>query len=114
MVRKGYIYHLVRVHDIKAEAATLQSVSVVNEFPDVFPEELPGLPPKRKIEFTIDVLLDTQPISIPPYRMALAELKELKEQLRDLLEKGFIRPSTSLGSTGTVCEEEGWVAADVY
>ena len=95
MVRKGYIYHLIRVHDIKAEAPTLQSVPVVNEFPDVFPEELPGLPPEREIEFTIDVLPDTQPISIPPYRMAPAELKELKEQLRDLLEKGFIRPSTS-------------------
>ena len=95
MVRKGYIYHLIRVHDIKAEAPTLQSVPVVNEFPDVFPEELPGLPPDREIEFTIDVLPDTQPISIPPYRMAPAELTELKEQLRDLLEKGFIRPSTS-------------------
>ena len=46
MVRKGYVYHLIRVHDIKAEASTLKSVPVVNEFPDVFPEELPGLPPK--------------------------------------------------------------------
>ena len=46
MVRKGYIYHLVWVYDIKAETPTLQSVPVVNEFPDVFPEELPSLPPK--------------------------------------------------------------------
>ena len=84
MVRKGYIYHLIQVLDIKAVAPTLQSVPVVNEFPDVFPEEIPGLPPEREIEFTIDVLPDTQPISIPPYRMAPAELKELKEQLRDL------------------------------
>ena len=95
MVRKGYIYHLIRVHDIKLEAPTLQSIPVVNEFPDVFPEELPGLPPEWEIEFTIDVLPDTQPISIPPFRMAPAELKELKEQLRDLLEKGFIRHRTS-------------------
>ncbi|XP_060172210.1 uncharacterized protein LOC132603251 [Lycium barbarum] len=95
MIRKGYIYHLVRVHDLEAEAPTLQSVPVVNEFVDVFPDELPGLPPEREIEFAIDLLPDTQPISIPPYRMAPAELKELKEQLRDLLEKGFIRPSAS-------------------
>ena len=95
MVRKGYIYQLVWVHDIKVEAPTLQSVPIVNEFLDLFLEELPGLPPEREIEFTKDVLPDTQPISIPPYRTAPAELKELKEQLRDLVEKGFIRPSTS-------------------
>ena len=68
---------------------------VVNEFPDVFPEDLPGLPPEREVEFGIDMIPDTQPISIPPYRMAPAELRELKEQLQDLLEKGFIRPSIS-------------------
>ena len=89
------IYHLVRVHDTTAETPTLQSVPVVSEFPDVFPDELPGLPPEREIDFTIDLLPDTQPISIPPYRMAPAELKELDEQLKDLLDKGFIRPSTS-------------------
>ena len=49
------------------------------EFPDVFPDELPGLPPHREIEFCIDVVSDTAPISIPPYRMAPVELKELKE-----------------------------------
>ncbi|WMV43384.1 hypothetical protein MTR67_036769 [Solanum verrucosum] len=69
--------------------------SVVNEFPEVFPEDLPGVPPEREINFGIDLLPDTQPISIPPYRMAPAELKELKEQLKDLLDKGFIRPSIS-------------------
>ncbi|XP_070004405.1 uncharacterized protein [Nicotiana sylvestris] len=77
------------------EPATLQSVPIVNEFPTVFPDELPGIPPKREIDFAIDLLPDTQPISIPPYRMAPAELRELKEQLKDLLDKGFIRPSTS-------------------
>ena len=65
------------------------------EFLDIFPEELPGLPPHREIEFRIDVVSDTAPISMPPYRMAPAELKELKEQLQELLDKGFIRPSTS-------------------
>ena len=60
-----------------------------------FLEELPGLPPDREIEFGIDVPPGTQPISIPPYRMAPLELRELKVQLQDLLDKGFIRPSTS-------------------
>ncbi|KAH0714970.1 hypothetical protein KY284_007875 [Solanum tuberosum] len=85
----------VRVRDVEAEPPTLQSVPVVNEFIDVFPLELPGLPPEQEVEFGIDVIPGTQPISIPPYRMAPAELRELKEQLKDLLEKGFIRPSVS-------------------
>uniref|UniRef100_A0A1U7YNC0 Uncharacterized protein LOC104248850 n=1 Tax=Nicotiana sylvestris TaxID=4096 RepID=A0A1U7YNC0_NICSY len=95
MILKGYIYHLVRVHDMEVKSPTLQLVHVVNEFPDVFPDELSGLPPEREIDFVIDVLPDTQPISIPLYIMAPAELKELKTQLKDLLNKGFIRPSTS-------------------
>ena len=77
------------------EPLTPQSVQVVNEFLDVFPEDLTGLPPEREVEFGIDVILGTQPISIPPYRMAPVELRGLKEQLKDLLKKGFIRPSMS-------------------
>ncbi|XP_052193780.1 uncharacterized protein LOC127802126 [Diospyros lotus] len=73
----------------------LESVRVVNEYPEVFPEELPGLPPQREIEFLIDLVPGTQPISIPPYKMASAEMRELKEQLQDLTNKGFIRPSVS-------------------
>ncbi|XP_075101689.1 uncharacterized protein LOC142177123 [Nicotiana tabacum] len=68
-------------------------VPIVNEFPEVFPEDLPGVPPDREIG--IDLLHDTKPISIPSYRMAPAELKDLKVQLKDLLDKGFIRPSVS-------------------
>ena len=64
----------------------------MNEFQDVFPKELSCIPPEREIEFGIDLLPDTQPISIHPFRMAPTELKELKEQLKDLLDKGFIRP----------------------
>ena len=67
----------------------------MRDYPDVFPEELPGLPPDRDIEFCIDITEGTQPISIPPYRMAPVELRELKAQLQDLLDKGFIRPSVS-------------------
>ncbi|XP_075076654.1 uncharacterized protein LOC142163281 [Nicotiana tabacum] len=95
MISKGYIYHLVRVKDADAQIPTLQSVPIVNEFPGVFPEDLPGIPPDREIDFGIDLLPCTKTISIPPYRMAPAELKELKVQLKDLLDKGFIRPSDS-------------------
>ena len=73
----------------------LGEISVVKDFSDIFPEELSGLSPNRKIKFGIDVSPGTQPISIPPYRMAPLELRELKVQLQDLLDKGFIRPSTS-------------------
>ncbi|KAJ8758614.1 hypothetical protein K2173_000335 [Erythroxylum novogranatense] len=73
----------------------LLDIPVVNEFPDVFPEELPGLPPEREVELSIEVMLGTAPISRAPYRMAPTELKELKLQLQELLDKGFIRPSVS-------------------
>ncbi|KAH0633127.1 hypothetical protein KY284_035913 [Solanum tuberosum] len=95
MISKGYLYHLVRVKDSSSESPTLKSVPIVNEFPEVFPDDLPGVLPEREIDFGIDLLPDTQPISIPPYRMAPAELKELKEQLKDLLDKGFISPCIS-------------------
>ncbi len=61
----------------------------------MFPDELPGLPPEREVQFEIDVMLGVDPISITPYRMAPAELKELKVQLQELLNKVFIRPSVS-------------------
>ncbi|XP_070020167.1 uncharacterized protein [Nicotiana sylvestris] len=96
MVAKGCIYHIVQVKDADVEIPTLQSIPVVKEYADIFSDELPGIPPEREIDFGIDLLPRTQPISILPYRMAPAELKELKEQLKDLLEKSFIRPSTSL------------------
>ena len=105
MICKGYLYHLVRVKDSSSETPTFESVPVVNEFLEVFPEDLLGVPPKREINFGIDLLLDTQPISIPPYTMAPVELKELKEQLKDLLDKGFIRPSIF---PCVVREEERW------
>ncbi|KAJ8756237.1 hypothetical protein K2173_025049 [Erythroxylum novogranatense] len=95
MMRKGCEAFLAYVIDTKADRGKLEDIPVVREFLDVFPEELPGLPPAREIEFPIELLSGTSPISIPPYRMAPAELKELKEQLEELLEKGYIRPSSS-------------------
>ena len=68
----------------------------MSEFSEVFPNDLPGIPPEWEIDFGIDFLLDTKPILVPPYRMALTELKYLKAQLKDLLDKGFVRPSIYL------------------
>jgi hypothetical protein len=73
----------------------LKKIPVVGEYADVFPDELPGMPPDRNIEFTIELHLGTTPISKRPYRMPPVELAELKKQLQELLDKGFIRPSTS-------------------
>ncbi|WRX26673.1 Reverse transcriptase domain - like 10 [Theobroma cacao] len=89
----GCISYLAVVRDTKAKVGNVSQVSVVKEFVDVFPEELPGLPPEREIEFCIDLIPDTRLISISPYRMAPTVLKELKDQLEDLLDKGFIRSS---------------------
>ena len=68
---------------------------MVNEYPDVFPDEVPGLPPSRDVDFSIDLIPGAGQVSMAPYRMAPAELAELKKQIEDLLEKKFIRPSTS-------------------
>ena len=68
---------------------------VVCEFVDVFPDELPGLPPQRVVDFGIELHPGTSPISMTPHRMAQVELQELRVQLQELLDKGFIRPSTS-------------------
>ncbi|KAL4277816.1 hypothetical protein GQ457_03G008370 [Hibiscus cannabinus] len=70
-------------------------IRTVCDFPGVFPKELPGLPPDREVEFVIETHADSAPVSISPYRMAPKELKELKTQLQELLDRGFIRTSTS-------------------
>ncbi|XVF50587.1 hypothetical protein PTKIN_Ptkin04bG0113500 [Pterospermum kingtungense] len=94
-LQKGCQAYLAYVVDTKMLEPTLENIPVVCEYPDVFPAELPGLPPNREIEFTIELNTGTTLISQAPYRMALFELKELKVQLQELLDKGFIRPSTS-------------------
>ncbi|KAG8483030.1 hypothetical protein CXB51_021959 [Gossypium anomalum] len=94
-VRKGCEAYLAYVLDSKESERRLESVPVVCEYSDVFPEELPGLPPVRKVEFGIELVPGTTPISIAPYRMEPTELKELKTQLQELMDKGFTRPSFS-------------------
>ena len=95
MLRKGFQGYLAFVVDRRQEGTRLEDIPIVKEFPDVFPDDISGLPPDRAIEFVIELIPRTESISIPPYRMAPAELKELKAQLEELLSKGFIRPSTS-------------------
>ena len=81
--------------DTRKEVLKLDDIPVVREFLDVFHEDLLGIPLDREIEFFIDLLPRTFPILKAPYRMASTELKELMDQLQELLDKGFIRPSAS-------------------
>ncbi|WVZ70733.1 hypothetical protein U9M48_019376 [Paspalum notatum var. saurae] len=87
--------HTVNVVDAQGDAQALAKIPVVCDYPGVFPEELPGLPPDRDVEFRIDLVPGTTPVSRRPYRMAPDELRELKVQLQEQLDKGFIRPSSS-------------------
>jgi hypothetical protein len=74
----------------------LEDIQVVRDFSDMFPKDLSGMPPERAIEFKIDLQLGTTPIAKAPYKMSAPELIELKTELQDLLDNGFIRPSSSL------------------
>ncbi|XP_070057422.1 uncharacterized protein [Nicotiana tomentosiformis] len=96
MVEKGYLSYLAYVQDSTAESTVIHSVPVVWGFSDVFPFDIPGMPPNRDIYFCIDLAQGTKPISVPSYCMAL---KDLKEQLEMLLVKGFVRTSVSLWDT---------------
>ncbi|GAB2285939.1 hypothetical protein Dimus_039735 [Dionaea muscipula] len=89
----SFLFSLTAVEGEEARPWSLPRV--VCEFPDIFPEDLVELPPHREVDFSIDLLPGTTPISMPTYRFAPAELRELKTQLDDLLSKGFIRTSTS-------------------
>jgi hypothetical protein len=93
MTTKGVANH---ANMNQMDAIQVSEVPVVNEFPDVFPKELPGMPPDRDIEFVIKLKPRTTLIYKTLYRMAIPELAELKEHLKELLEKCFIHPSLSL------------------
>ncbi|GJX58426.1 putative reverse transcriptase domain-containing protein [Tanacetum coccineum] len=79
----------------KSEGKQIKDVPIVRDFPEVFPEDLPGLPPARSVEFQIDLIPGAAPVARAPYRLAPSEMKELSEQLQELSDKGFIRPSSS-------------------
>ncbi|KAJ9535831.1 hypothetical protein OSB04_un001012 [Centaurea solstitialis] len=94
-LRKRYIAFLVQVVGKKPEAKKLEDIPVVRSYPEVFPDELPGLPPTRQVEFRIDLIPGAAPVAKAPYRLAPAEMQELSNQIQELLDKGFIQPSSS-------------------
>ena len=94
-IRKGYEAFLALILDSKRGQVDVEKILVVREFSDVFPKELLGFPLEREVDLSLEIVLGTAPVSRAPYRMALAELKELKVQLQELLDKGFVRPSVS-------------------
>ena len=96
MLCKGCQGYLAYVVETRKKGTIMDEILVVREFQDVFLNDIARLPPDRGVEFTIDLISGTEPISIPPYRTAPTELRELKALLGELLSKGFIRPSTSL------------------
>ncbi|GKC66863.1 putative reverse transcriptase domain-containing protein, partial [Tanacetum coccineum] len=98
-IEKGCQVYLAQVTSKKAENQSkerqLEDVSIVREFPKVFPEDLPGLPPARQVEFQIDLVPGAAPVARAPYRLAPAEMQELSTQLQELSDRGFIRSSSS-------------------
>ncbi|KAF5772019.1 putative nucleotidyltransferase, Ribonuclease H [Helianthus annuus] len=93
-LKKGCVIYMAQV-TIGKEKPKIEDIPVISDYPEVFPEELPGLPPDRQVEFRIDIIPGAAPIARAPYRLAPTEMKELRTQLDDLLAKGFIRPSSS-------------------
>ncbi|GKE92235.1 putative reverse transcriptase domain-containing protein, partial [Tanacetum coccineum] len=79
----------------KSEGKRLEDVPIVRDYPEVFLEDLSGLPPTRQVEFQIDLIPGAAPVVRAPYRLALSEMKELSDQLQEISDKGFIRPSSS-------------------
>ncbi|KAJ0726607.1 putative nucleotidyltransferase, Ribonuclease H [Helianthus annuus] len=94
-LRKGHTAILALVSDASVKEKKLEDIPVVRDYPQVFPEDLHGLPPPRQVEFQIELAPGAAPIARAPYRLAPSELEELSKQLQELLEKGFIRPSSS-------------------
>ncbi|KAJ0497125.1 putative nucleotidyltransferase, Ribonuclease H [Helianthus annuus] len=94
-LRKGHTAILALVTNTQEKEKRIEDFPVVRDYPEVFPEELPGLPPHRQVEFQIELAPRAAPIARAPYRLAPAELTKLSTQLQELLDKGFIRPSSS-------------------
>ncbi|GJR45994.1 putative reverse transcriptase domain-containing protein [Tanacetum coccineum] len=94
-----------RDFDKQVEKTRLEDVPIVQDFPEVFPEDLPGLPPTRQVEFQIGYGTLSAPEALQPYRLAPSEMKELSEQLKELSDKGFISQFPRLGSSVPVCQE---------
>nr|GFB58972.1 putative reverse transcriptase domain, aspartic peptidase domain protein [Tanacetum cinerariifolium] len=117
LLSHGYEGFLATIHDTTSDVPSIHDQQIVSEFLDVFPDELPGIPPVCEVEFNIELIPGAEPISKAPYHMAPIELKELKDQLQELLERGFIRLSVfvdgfsrlALPLTKLMCKGEKFV-----
>ncbi|XP_022032579.1 uncharacterized protein LOC110933677 [Helianthus annuus] len=94
-VKNGSKAFLAYVVDTKLGTLRIEDTKIMSEYPDVFPDELPGLPPEPEVEFRIELEPNAKPVAKAPYRLAPAKVRELMVQLQELLDKGFIRPSVS-------------------
>ncbi|GJZ64955.1 putative reverse transcriptase domain-containing protein [Tanacetum coccineum] len=94
-IERGHQLFVAHVTEKEPKEKRLKDVPVIRDFPEVFPDDLPGLPPPRQVEFKIELVPGAAPVARAPYRLAPSEMKELADQLQELLEKGFIRPSSS-------------------
>ncbi|GJV81747.1 putative reverse transcriptase domain-containing protein [Tanacetum coccineum] len=94
-ISRGYQVFVAQVMEKKSDEKQLEDIPVVKEFPEVFLEDLPGLPPVCQVEFQINLMLGAAPIAQAPYRLAPSEMQELSNQLQELADRGFIRPSIS-------------------
>ncbi|GKG12026.1 hypothetical protein Tco_0346263, partial [Tanacetum coccineum] len=121
-IQKGCQVYLTQVASKKAEDKSeekrLEDVSIIREFPKVFPDDLPGLPPARQVEFQIDLVPGAALVARTPYRLAPAEMQELSTQLQELSDKGIIIPSSSPWGAPVlfVKKKDGsfWMCIDYY
>ncbi|GKD98261.1 hypothetical protein Tco_1382158, partial [Tanacetum coccineum] len=90
----GYQVFVAQVMEKKSDEKRQEDIPVAREFPEVFPEDLPGLPPVRQVEFQINLMPGVAPVARAPYRLAPSEMQELSNQLQELADRGFIRPAS--------------------
>ncbi|GJV61047.1 putative reverse transcriptase domain-containing protein [Tanacetum coccineum] len=109
-IEKGCELFLAQVTEQELKEKRLEDVPVIQDFPEVFLDELPGLPPPRQVEFRIDLIPSAAPVARAPYRLALSEMKELSKQLQRVVRERFYSTElVTVGSSGIVREEEGWI-----
>ncbi|GKC07403.1 putative reverse transcriptase domain-containing protein [Tanacetum coccineum] len=94
-IEMGCHLFVAHVTEKEPKEKRLEDVPIIRDFPEVFPDDLPGLPPPQQVEFRIELVPGAAPVAHAPYRLAASEMKELSKQLKELSEKGFIRPSSS-------------------
>ncbi|GJU26805.1 putative reverse transcriptase domain-containing protein [Tanacetum coccineum] len=115
-IKRGHQLFVAHVTEKEPREKRLEDVPVIRDFSEVFPDDLPGLPPPLQVEFKIELVPRAAPVARAPYRLAPSEIKELADQLQELSEKGFIRPSSSLWGAPVlfVKKKDGSFRSSVY